>query len=61
MFNPAQFARDAYGELQKVTWIPRQQMIASTLVVIVLVAIVSAFISAVDFLVAQFFGIFIRI
>lgn len=61
MINPVQFAQEAYGELKKVTWIPRQQMIASTIVVGVLVALVSFYIAAVDFLVAQFFAIFIRI
>ncbi|MEK7288433.1 MAG: preprotein translocase subunit SecE [Elusimicrobiota bacterium] len=61
MINPIQFAQDAYGELRKVTWIPRQQMIASTIIVGILVVLVSLYISAADFLVAQFFGIFIRI
>ncbi|MBI4668662.1 MAG: preprotein translocase subunit SecE [Elusimicrobia bacterium] len=61
MVNPIVFAQDAYGELRKVAWIPRRQMMASTFVVIILVAIVSLYISLIDFLVAQFFGIIIRI
>ena len=61
MINPIQLAVDDYGELRKVTWIPRQQMIASTIIVGILVVLVSLYISAADFLVAQFFGIFIRI
>ncbi|MBI2071308.1 MAG: preprotein translocase subunit SecE [Elusimicrobia bacterium] len=61
MFNPVQFGKDAYGELQKVTWIPRKQMIASTIMIIILVSLVSGFIAFVDFLIAQFFSIFIRI
>lgn len=61
MANPINFFQEAYGELRKVTWIPRKQMMASTFVVIVLVLIVSFFISLCDFLVAQIFGIFIRI
>lgn len=56
-----QFFNEAYGELRKVTWLPRQQMIASTIVVIILVMLVSFYIGLVDFLVAQVFSIFIRI
>lgn len=61
MVNPVQFVKESYGELQRVTWIPRKQMIGSTIVVIVLILIVSLFISVVDLVVAQIFGIFIRI
>ncbi|MBI4062924.1 MAG: preprotein translocase subunit SecE [Elusimicrobia bacterium] len=60
MFNPVQFTRDAYDELQKVTWIPRSQMIGSTFIIMILVGIVSSYIAFVDFLVSQFFGIFIK-
>ncbi|MEK6543271.1 MAG: preprotein translocase subunit SecE [Elusimicrobiota bacterium] len=61
MFNPVVFYQEAFGELKKVIWIPRPQMIGSTILVIILVTFVSFYISLVDFLVAQIFGIFIRI
>ena len=61
MFNPVQFGQEAYAELKKVTWIARRQMLGSTMLVILLVTLVSAYISLVDFVVAQVFGIFIRI
>lgn len=61
MLNPVEFVKESYGELQRVTWLPRKQMIASTFVVMVLVLLVALFISVVDFIVAQIFSIFIRI
>ena len=61
MLNPYQFVREAAGELRRVTWLPRKQMIASTLVVMLLVMIVSLYIGLVDMVVSQIFGIFIRI
>jgi preprotein translocase SecE subunit len=65
MVNPLQtglrFAQEAYREVQKVTFLPRKQMTASTLLVIVLVLIVSFYVSLVDLIVSQVFGIFIRI
>jgi len=65
MVNPLQtgvvFAQEAYRELQKVTFLPRKQMTASTLLVIILVLLVSFYVSLVDLIVSQVFGIFIRI
>ena len=61
MINPVKFARESYEEMQKVTWLPRKQMLGSTIAVLVLVTLVSVYISAADWLVAQFFGIFIQL
>ena len=44
-----QFLSEAKGELKKVTWPTRKQAVASTAVVIVVVLIVSVFLSIVDF------------
>jgi preprotein translocase subunit SecE len=43
-----QFLREVKIELKKVTWPSRQQTLGSTLVVIVLVAIISVFLGTVD-------------
>ena len=43
------FLSDAKAELRKVTWPTRKQAFASTAVVIVVVIIVSVFLSIVDF------------
>ncbi len=44
-----QFLSESKAELKKVTWPTRKQAIASTAVVIVVVAIISIFLSLVDF------------
>jgi preprotein translocase subunit SecE len=43
-----QFLREARIELKKVTWPSRKEAMASTVVVIILVIIVSAFLGVVD-------------
>jgi preprotein translocase subunit SecE len=45
----AQFLREVKIELKKVTWPSRKQTMGSTIVVIVLVVIISAFLGVVDF------------
>ncbi len=44
----AQFLREVKIELKKVTWPTRKQTMGSTMVVIILVAIISAFLGLVD-------------
>jgi preprotein translocase subunit SecE len=44
-----QFLREVRVELRKVTWPSRKQTVGSTVVVIVLVLIISAFLGVVDF------------
>jgi preprotein translocase subunit SecE len=43
------FLLDAKGELKKVTWPTRKQTLASTMVVIIVVFVVSTFLGLVDF------------
>ncbi len=47
--NPVQFAQESYSELRKATWLTRQQAIGSTIVVIVLVSLVAAYVASIDF------------
>ncbi|MFC1679602.1 preprotein translocase subunit SecE [Elusimicrobiota bacterium] len=56
MATPVQFVREAYIELKKSTWLSRQQAVGSTIVVLVLVAIVAAYISGVDFVLSVIMG-----
>lgn len=51
-----QFVKDAYSELQKVTWLGRQELIGSTILIIVLVAIMATFISIIDFFCLRLVG-----
>ncbi len=50
------FLKEAYAELQKVTWMSRQEVIGSTVVILVLVAIISLFVTAIDFVFIKFIG-----
>ena len=52
-----QFLKEAYAELNKVTWLSRREAVASTIVVIVLVVIVSVFVGIIDFILARFLGV----
>ena len=42
------FFKESYAELQKVTWISRKEVIGSTAVIIVLIAILSVFVTLID-------------
>ena len=44
------FFKESYDELQKVTWISRKEVIGSTIVIIILVGIISAFVALIDML-----------
>lgn len=49
-----QFLREVKTELRKVTWPPRKQTVASTGVVLGLVAIISLFLGLVDYVLTYF-------
>ena len=50
------FFKESYAELQKVTWLSRQEVIGSTAVIVVLIAIMAVFVWAVDVLCIKFVG-----
>ena len=54
------FLQEAFQELKLSTWLSRQQMIGSTLVVIVLTLIVAAYVSLVDRILLWIAGILFR-
>jgi len=56
MDNPVQFVKEAIGELKKSTWLTRPQAVGSTVVVLVLVAITSVYVSGVDFVLSIVMG-----
>lgn len=51
--NPVQFCKEAYQELRKVAWMPRQQLIGSTVVVIVLVCLVAVYAGFIDMVLSR--------
>lgn len=46
--NPIKFVNEAWGELKKSTWLTRQQAVGSTVVVVVLVGIMAAYVASID-------------
>ncbi len=55
------FCQEAYQELKLSTWLTRQQMLQSTLVVIVLTLVVAAYVSLIDRILLWVAGILFRI
>lgn len=51
-----QFVKDSWQELRQVNWLTRAQMIASTWLVIFLVAVFSVYVFAVDKLIQALFS-----
>ena len=43
------FFKESYAELKKVTWLTRKEVLGSTVVIIILIAIISIFVTLVDF------------
>lgn len=50
------FFKESYGELKKSVWLSKQQMIQSTILVIIVVAIVALYISLIDWGLAGILG-----
>jgi preprotein translocase SecE subunit len=49
--NPvSNYIRKAYQELEKVTWLTRKQMVKSSLIVISVSIVITAFIALIDYL-----------
>lgn len=56
-----QFLREVRAEMEKVTWPGRDEVRAATIIIIVLVLILAAFIGVVDFIVSRVLGVFFRL
>ena len=55
------FLREVRAEMEKVTWPGREEVQAATIVIIVLVIALAAFIGGVDFVVSRVLGLFFQI
>jgi preprotein translocase subunit SecE len=55
------FFQEAYQELKLSSWLSRQEMMASTIVVIVLTVIVAIYVGVIDRILLFFAGILLRI
>ena len=49
------YFRETIGELRKVTWPTRQEAISLTIVVLIVIALMSAFLGVLDFIYSRFF------
>ena len=59
--NFIRFCREAYQELTLSSWLSRQEMMASTIVVIVLTIIVALYVGVIDRILLFFAGILLRV
>ncbi|MFH1414878.1 MAG: preprotein translocase subunit SecE [Elusimicrobiota bacterium] len=55
-----EFLREVMSEVEKVTWPGRKEMIASTILVLILVMIVAAYIGFVDFMLSWLLNMVIQ-
>ncbi len=53
------FFKESYAELQKVTWLSRKEVIGSTILIIILIVILSIFVSLVDYVFLKFVEILV--
>ncbi len=56
MNKAIQFIKDSVAELKKTTWLSRQEVIQSTILVGIVVALVSAYVGLIDFGLTQILG-----
>ena len=49
MNKAIQFVRESISELKKSTWLSRQEVVQSTILVLIVVALVSLYVGAIDF------------
>jgi len=54
------FLREVRAEMRKVSWPDRKELVSSTVVVVTVVVVASAFIGLIDFLFSQGLALFIR-
>ena len=50
------FLKESYEELKKVTWLSRKEVFGSTIVIMILILLISIFVTLVDFVCLRFIG-----
>ncbi len=55
-----QFLREVRGELKKVSWSTREELVSTTFVVIIASAILTAYIAGIDFILTKLLQYFLR-
>jgi preprotein translocase SecE subunit len=59
MNNIINFVKEAWAELKQVSWLSVPHMIASTWMVLILVILVSLYVSGVDFVLSRVIGVLV--
>jgi len=54
------FLKEARAELKKVTWTTKDELIGSTIMVLIVTALLAVFIGSCDFLLSRLVGLLIR-
>ena len=57
MDKAAQFVKEAYSELAKASWMPRNQVVQSTFFVFLVVILVALYVNAIDFGLSNLLGV----
>jgi preprotein translocase subunit SecE len=47
------FLKEAYAELKKVSWLSRNEVVGSTVVIVIFIVVVALFVGAVDFILTR--------
>lgn len=56
MNKAIQFLKESVGELKKSTWLSRQEVVQSTILVLIVVALVSLYVGVIDFGLTRILG-----
>jgi preprotein translocase subunit SecE len=54
------YVKEAYNELKKVSWLGKKEVIASTVVVLMLIVIVAIYVGTIDFILVKIFGVLLH-
>ena len=57
MNKAIQFLKESVSELKKSTWLSRQEVIQSTFLVMIVVALVALYVSGIDFILTRLLGL----
>ena len=57
MNKAIQFVKDSISELKKSTWLSRQEVVQSTILVLIVVALVALYVSFIDFGLTRVLGL----
>ena len=59
MYNAISFLKQSVAELKKSTWLTRKEVVQSTILVAIVVALVAAYVSIIDFGLTKVLGLIV--